>query len=164
MDMPVTTKAVFTVPQVADYVYLTRHMRADEVDQFEALTCRKYEPEVAARVFLALIGPAYVLVDATSTPQIAGGFEETSPGTFRPWLAGTAEGWARHWFPLTKFCRHRVDELLQGPARRIEIFALANRTGAHEWYRRGLGMTYEGTHRAWFADGRDAVCYAKVRT
>ena len=159
MDMP----AGFTAPQVADYVYVTRHMRPDEVDQFEALTAQAYNAEIAARVFLGLTGPAYALVDEAGIPQILGGFEPSSPGVFRPWLAGTMAGWHAHWAMLTRFCRRRVDALLAAQARRIEVFALADRTQAHEWYRRGLGMTYEGTHKAWFTDGRDAVCYAKVR-
>lgn len=153
---------ILTVPQVADLVYLAYHMRPDEIDQFEGLTARTYDPEIAARTFLQLNGPAWVLLDVDGTPACAGGFEPVAVGMYRSWMAGTTEGWAKHWRTLTKYGRRQMDALLAADARRIEDFALASRTEAHEWYRRGLGMAYEGTHKAWFADGRDAVCYAKV--
>lgn len=152
-------------PLVEDFAYLARRMRPDEIAQFLALTGQKeYHPDFAARAFLMTPGMSFVLVDRANLPFCAGGFEEVRPGVWQTWMVGTMEGWAKHWRAITKHSRKTMDFLFneQG-ARRIQTYALASRKDAHEWYARGLKQEFEGLHRQFFADGQDAVCYARVR-
>jgi hypothetical protein len=152
------------VPIVEDFAYLARRMRPDEIAQWLALTGQaEYDPNTAARAFCAMQGVTFCLVDPTGLPIAAGGFEPVRPRVVQTWMVGTMEGWEQHWRAITKHARRLIDGLLtSGEAQRVQTYALASRTQAHEWYARGLGQTFEGTHRRFFADGQDAVVYAKV--
>lgn len=153
-----------TIPIVEDLAFLARRMRADEIAQYLALTGAKvYEPDDAARNFVVLQGQKFVLIGPDNLPFCAGGFEEIRPDVFQTWMVGTEEGWAKHWRAITIHSRRLMQNLLDTGARRIQTYALASRTKAHEWYRRGLLQQYEGTCRQFFADGQDAVLYARVR-
>lgn len=152
-------------PLVDDFAYLARHLRDDERAQYLALTgLAEYVPDVAARAFTASSGPQFVMVDRQGMPVLAGGFCPVRRGVFEGWLVGSQEGWDRSWRAMTKVCRGLMDDLLDaGGAHRIETFALVGRTAAHEWYERGLLMQREGVLRGYFADGQDAVVFARVR-
>lgn len=146
---------------VEDVAYLARHMRPDEIEQYLALTgLAQYDPEIAARAFLSIRGPAFTVIGDDKLPVCCGGFEETRPGIWQPWMVGTMDGWAQHWRFMTKASRRLMRDLFKNGARRIETYALASRKDAHEWYARGLNQQCEGLLRHWFADGQDAVLYA----
>lgn len=151
---------------VEDVAYVSRRMRADEVQQWLALTgLPEYDPDVAARSIIATMGElAFAIVDGDGRAIVVGGFDEIRPQVWQTWMVGSDEGWAQYWRSITKITRGAMGDLLaSGRAHRLQTHALASRTAAQEWYRRGLGMTYEGTHRRHFADGSDAVCYARIR-
>lgn len=149
---------------IEDVAYLARRMRPDEIAQYLALTgLTEYQPDVAARAFLAVRGPSFTVLGEDDRPVCCGGFEETRAGVWQPWMIGTLEGWATYWRFLTKTSRRLMAQLFDEGARRIETYALASRKEAHEWYARGLGQQCEGVLRGWFADGQDAVLYARVR-
>lgn len=152
-------------PLVGDYAHLARRMRPDEIAQWLALTgLAEYDPDLCARGFLSIPGPAWVLVGADNKPILLGGFEPMRAGVYRAWLLGTPEGWDAHWHAMTRICRRLCDGLFADGAHRIEVVALASRTEAHGWYEAGLRMTREGHHPGYFADGQAAVTYAITRT
>jgi hypothetical protein len=152
-------------PSALDIAWLCGAMRADEIQQWLALTGRtEYDADLAARGLLALAGPSFCLVDRSGIPFCAGGFEEVRPKVWQTWMVGTEDGWARYWRAITKYSVTLADNLLaDGSAHRIQTYALASRERAHEWYERGLKMQFEATHRRFFADGQDAVCFARVQ-
>lgn len=150
-------------PIVQDFAYIAAHMRSDEVQQYLALTgLPEYVSDVAARSLIASTGSQFVMVDRGNMPVLVGGFCPVRDGVFEGWLAGTEDGWEHHWRAMTKVCRGLMDDLLASGARRIETFALASRTQAHEWYERSLLMQREGVLRGYFADGQDAVVFSRV--
>jgi hypothetical protein len=153
------------VPLVDDFAHLARHLRDDERAQYLALTgLEEYVPDVAARAFTASPGRQFVMIDRQGMPVLAGGFCPVRRGVFEGWLVGSPEGWSSYWRAMTKVCRGLMDDLLDaGGAHRIETFALASRTAAHEWYERSLLMQREGVLRGYFADGQDAIVFARVR-
>ena len=152
------------IPLVQDFAWLAERMRPDEIAQFLAYSgMSEYVPDIAARTFAMMGGPAFVFVDRQNMPVIAGGFAPVRTGVYDAWMAGTMDGWAKHWRAITKVCRHEMDRLLDADAHRIQICALATRTHAHQWYERGLHMTREGLHKGFCADGTDAVMFARTK-
>lgn len=149
-------------PLLQDYAWIAARMRSDERAQFAALSGMPYTPDVCARALANTAGPHFALVDAAGYPVLLGGFEPQRPGVYEGWLAGTDEGWAQHWRAITLHCNRRLRALFLGGAHRVQLTALATRTGAIEWYERGLKMTCEGTRPGYCADGSDAVMYGRT--
>lgn len=156
---------VLDTPTLLDFAFLARYMREDEKAQWCAMTgFAEYDAELCARSLATTQGLAWCLRDATSKPLAVAGFEPIRSGVYQAWMAGTPEAWASHWRTITKVCRRMADSLLgDGTARRIQILALESRAAALTWYARGLGHRFEGIHRAFYADGQNAACYARTR-
>lgn len=153
------------LPIVQDFAYIAANMRPDEIAQYLALTgLPEYVPDVAARSLVASPGSQFVMVGRDGLPVLVGGFAPVRRGVFEGWLAGTPQGWANHWRAMTKVCRGLMDDLLANGAHRIETFALASRAPAHEWYERSLLMQREGVLRGYFADGQDAIVFARTKS
>lgn len=152
-------------PSVMDLAWLAAHMREDERAQWCAVTGRaEYDADLAARTFAMTVGPMFCLYGDDAMPLCAAGFEEIRPGVWQTWMAGTPEAWETHWRTITKHTRRICEGLFaDGVARRIQTYALASRRAAHVWYSRCMGQTYEGLHRSFYADGQDAVCYARTK-
>ena len=150
-------------PIMQDFAYIAANMRPDEIEQYLALTgLQEYVSDVAARSLVASPGSQFVMVDRLGLPVLVGGFCPVRSGVVEGWLAGTTQGWAEHWRAMTKVCRGLMDDMLANGAHRIETFALASRTQAHEWYERSLFMQREGVLRGYFANGQDAVVFSRV--
>lgn len=153
-----------SVPQVRDYAYIADRLRPDEREQFVAFTGMDgYNPNVAARAWILTGGLAYTLIDRDDRPFALGWFEQIRPGVWETSGIGTPDGWAQHWYAITRECRRRMAYLFENGAHRIQIVALASRTQAHGWYERGLQMQFEGTLRGFCANGADAVIYARLK-
>lgn len=149
---------------MSDLEFIAFHMRPDEQAQWLSITGRtSYDPLLCARTLAGTPGPQYVLVDTDGRPFAAGGFTEVRPKVWQTWAAATDTAWDHYWRDITGHCRRMIGDLLRsGDAHRVETLALASRTRAHAWYEAGLGQRYEGTLRAYFADGQDAVVYSRV--
>lgn len=153
-------------PLVEDIAYLSRRMRADEIEQWLALTgFAEYDPNEAARSILATMGEvAFCLIDREDKPIVAGGYTRVRPGVWQSWMVGTDASWEKHWRSITKVSRQTMDTLLASPeCHRVQTMALESRTAAHRWYVEGLGMVDEGIKRAVFANGADGREFSKVR-
>jgi hypothetical protein len=145
-------------------VYICDRLRADEIEQYVALTgAREWNPEVAARGYMLVPGPKFTVVDSNGLPAAAGGFEQVIPGIWQSWMCGTQAGWDEKWRSITKACVWLMNGLLKGQARRLETLVLASRKQTCDWYERALGMHCEGEKRNFCADGSSALMYAKVR-
>jgi len=159
-----TTRCLLGPASLSDLEFIALHMRADERAQWCALTgAAEYDPWLCARSLAAQDGPQYVLLDSQQQPIACGGFVEHRPRVWMTWAAAVEGAWALYWPDITAHCREQMDALFtSGRARRIETIALASRTAAHRWYRKGLRQQYEGTHPCYFADGQAAVTYART--
>lgn len=152
-------------PILEDFAYIARHMRSDEVQQYLALTgLPEYVPDVAARALAATPGPQFVLVGPDGLPVLVGGFAPVRNGVYEGWLAGTQEGWDKHWRAMTKVARGlMLDIINNGRAHRVETCALVSRVAAHAWYERGLKMRRDGLLPGYFANGEDGVMFSLTR-
>ncbi len=150
------------LPVVGDYAYVAAHLRADDQSEWVSLTGAAFDADGFARAMLSIQGTAYVLLDSQGLPILLGGHEPIKPGVFQGWLAGTDAGWEQHGRSISRWCRKLQDAQL-AQCRRVQIIARADRTHAHVWYQKALGMTPEGIHRAWFADGSDAAVFSRTQ-
>ena len=146
------------------FQYLAEHMRPDEIEHWMALTgAVEYDSDTAAAGFIATPGLKLALVNAEGYPLAAGGYHEVSRGVYEGWMVGSMEGWSSHWRSMTKAVRWMLANAFGTlGARRLYITTLATRTCATDWYRKALGMQYEGTARKLGAHGEDMVTYARV--
>ncbi len=141
--------------------YLCARARPDEIDQFEALTGTKYNPEAAAVGFWSSGPWSIAVAHPSGEPAAAGGYEEVSPGLWQSWMVGTEKGWDEMWIDIHRATRFLTEKLVDsGVVRRLQTTALAERTEARRWYER-LGLHHEGTMRGMAYDGRDVVMYGR---
>jgi hypothetical protein len=151
---------------LSDLLFVAHRMRDDEIEQYLAITGNEaYDPDDCVRSVLQVMGEVnFCMLDADGNPYCIGGYDEIRPKVWQTWMMGTPDGWKNHWRDITKLSRRTMDALLSSSrAHRVQCYALASRTEAHDWYRRGLGMTFEATVQKLFADGQDGVCYVKVK-
>lgn len=148
-----------------DLLYLANDARADEREQWEALTGRPWDVEEVANDHYNRGGLKFTLVDAVGSPPIAaGGWQELIPGVWQSWMIGTADNWATRWRAITKASRRVMDDLEQNlGARRLQTSALASRALACAWYVRGLKMQPEGIMRGFGMGGEDVAMFARVK-
>lgn len=145
-------------------LHLCENMRADEIEQYLALTgAERYNPEIAANGMFNMGGHRFTLV-GDRLPVVAGGYCEVIPGVWNSWMVGTDEGWEKHWRSITRASRWMIDFMFnEVGARRIETMALSSRTEACYWYERSLGMVYEGTRSGFGMGGEDVAFYGRKR-
>lgn len=162
---PMTPETRISVPLVQDFAYIAERMRPDEVANFLAMSgLDEYVPDVAARSWVMAEGTSFAMLDRSGLPVVVWGFCPIRKGVYEAWAAAPMDGWNRYWRAFTKTCRRQMDEMLtSGDAHRIQVCTLASRVEAHAWYEKGLHMAREGLHRAYCADGSDAVMFARVR-
>ena len=151
---------------VLDVYHISLNMREDEIEQYLAITgLDNYDPDVCTRTVLGMMGEIrFCLFDDDGQAYCIGGYLEISPKVFQTWMMGTNEGWEKHWRSITKFSRRTMDALLESDrCNRIQCTSLSTREFTHNWYKRGLGMKYESLIQKYYADGRDAVCYVRIK-
>lgn len=146
----------------AHILILSERMREDERKQFEALAFRDFDVDVAANAFIGKDGPKFCLVTDKGEPLCAGGFENIAPGVMQSWMLGSYEGW-KHWIDITRGSRWLMGILLSTGAHRLQGACLSTRIEALEWFKRGLGMDYEGTSKCFGFHGEDVMNFAVVR-
>lgn len=158
------TRCMLGPASLSDIEFVALHMRADERAQWCANTGRAdYDPWLCARTLAHQDGPQFTLLDPDGTIIAVAGFVPQRPRVFQTWAAAVAGSWeAGYWRDITAHCRDQMDLLFADDAQRIETIALASRTEAARWYRKGLRQQFEGTMRRYFADGQDAVLYART--
>ncbi len=150
-------------PSMHHILLLADHAPAEEIAQHEAFTGIEWDAGAVAARYYRGIGHKFALLDVANMPVAAGGWEPEGNGTWSSWMITGPDAWREHGLALTRHCRDVMDTLFHAGARRLELQVLATRTGARDWYVKGLRMTEEGTRRQYGANGEDAVMYARVK-
>lgn len=157
------SKWILVAPTLRDLMILCHDMAPDERAQWRALVDpAPYDFEQAAAKLYTLPGVKFALLGPRGQLIGAGGYVDQGHGVLRDWLVAPPESWSTHWRSITEACKFAMDCLLDDGYRRLETCALASRTRAHRWYEKGLGMTHEGTLRAYGIGGEDVVIYSRV--
>lgn len=153
-------------PSLEDICYVADNMRQDEIEQHLSITGKTeyYPNEFVARVLDFMGEIRFGMYDNDGVPYCIGGYTEVSPMVWQTWMMGTQEGWEKNWRSITKLSKRTMDNLLDSPiCHRIQCYSLHSRHKTHEWYRRGLGMEFEGIRYKRFADGQNAACHIKIK-
>lgn len=162
MTAQATNTLRLAIPVLEDYVHLSKRMRADELDQFMAMSdMGEFRSDACARALANTAGPQWVALDPDNRPVLLGGFQPLRPGVYEGWQISTDEAWARWWRSFTKISVRLMDDMFAGGAHRIQTCALHNRTITHAWYER-IGMRREGVLTRYCADGQDAIMFART--
>jgi len=157
---------VFSNPWLTDFIQLCVAMPADERAQIEAISGQPYSVDGAVIGNATVAGPKWVIKD-DETPIIIGGFVPQRPGVWRDFLLTTPVAFEKHWFPVTRICRRIMDGMFSsGAAHRLECIVpaprLASRPELERWYK-VLGYNKEGLRYGYYANGSDAVAFARVK-
>lgn len=166
MNAPLRETLKIAVPLVADVVYLAHNMRKDEIAQFLAVHgLDRYDPEQAARIFLATPGESYVMLDESNLPVLMGGFIPIRNGVYEGWQVGTDAHWAKHWRKICKVSRRMIDGFFErDDVNRVQVCAVASRESkTFMWYERGLGLQREALIRRYCGNGEDAIMFARTK-
>jgi hypothetical protein len=155
------TLRVYRNPKLLDFVQVCVGMQPDEVEQYEAFSGEKYDPESVAALFSLRDGPSWVIV-ADSKPVLVAGFDRIRNGVWQDWCISTPDAWGPHWHGVTRIVRRAMDAMLQDGAHRLQCISLASRIHAHRWYR-PLGLVKEGVLHGYGANGEDAIMFARLR-
>jgi hypothetical protein len=150
-------------PRPQDYAALAAGASASERRQWEALTAHAWSEDACVAGLKAIPGPHFCLLDRNGHIYVAGGLEPVRMNTLECWMLATESGWLRYGDRITRTARRIIDSALKQGVARVQAYVLPERREACDWYARGLGMVQEGVHRRFFADGSDAVSFAKVR-
>lgn len=163
MNAYTLTRCLMGPAALSDIEFVALQMRADERAQWCANTGRdQYDPWLCARTLALQEGPQFTLLDPDGLVIAVGGFTPQRPKVYQTWAAATEGSWDTYWPDITAHCRQLMDNLFADGAQRIETIALASRIDAARWYRKGLRQQFEGNLRRYFADGQDAVLYART--
>ncbi len=154
---------LYNDPFLLDFLKVAARMPQDEREQLEAFTGQAYDLDGVAIGNFTVPGPKFV-IKADGEPIAVGGFVPQRPGVFRDFMLTTPEAWEKHWFGVTRVCRHAMDWMLNSKtAHRLECICLASReTKNSRWYKT-IGYNREATLYGFCASGADAVSFSRVK-
>ena len=157
---------VYTNPTLLDFINVCIRLPQDERDQLEAFTGEPYSIDGAAIGNFTVPGPKWVAKDNDDVIAI-GGFVPLRPGVWQDFMLNTPDGFAKHWFQLTRASRRCMNAMFQSKqAHRVECIVPARRVALRpeleRWYK-VLGYNREATLYGYCANGADAIIFSRVR-
>lgn len=156
------TVTLHETPTLVEFLIVLGKLPADEIEQYEALTGSKFEPERVAATYFLRDCPKWV-VYADGQPIAIAGFDDVGNGVWQDWMFSTPEAWSKHWRGLTRMAKRVMDWMLKNDARRLQCVSLASRIQAHKWYG-ALGLELDGTLRGLGKNGEDALMFSRLRS
>lgn len=153
---------VYRDPQLFDFLAVCHELQADQIEQIEAFSGTKYNPDAIAAQYYLSAGPRWAAVKDDKVLAVAG-FHSVAPGVWQDWMFSTEECWApENWYPMTRIVRRALTAMLKVDAHRLQCVSLASRIHAHKWYS-CLGLRLESTLQAYGANGENALMFVRLR-
>ena len=135
--------------------------RADEIEQYEAVSGKEYRTEDMAQFFIASPGERFAIMVGDECIA-AGGFHPVSVGVGATWMITTDASW-RHWRIITRESKRVMRQALRHGYHRLETQALTTRTDACRWYEKGLGMKPDGVREGFCPGGQSMARFAMLK-
>ncbi len=144
--------------------YIAQNMRDDEIEQYMAFRgLKEYDPDEAAIFFANIPNELkYTLISEKGEPLMCGGYYCIKAGVWNSFMAATPEAWETHWRSITKAVRWLMTQLIDGGADRLQTTCLSKRKKTIEWYKKSLGMKFEGKMLNYCGKGVHASMFAVI--
>ena len=149
---------------LVDVLMVCADLPQDEIDQIEAFSGGKFNPETVALQVMSMDGLRWTCYELESNqPIVVAGFNSVGATIWRSFMLATNKAWAEHGVEVTLHCRHAVSNLVRGRQNiRLETMCLASRSKARNWYP-SIGLEYESHIPAYGVSGETAVLYVKTQ-
>ena len=157
------SKTIITDVTLVDLLVVTRGLPEDEIDQLEAFTGDKFDPEkVAVQIFTSGGIKWTCRVKETAEPLVVAGYFQVGVSTWRSFMLATDRAWAEFGKEVTEHVVDVIKKLATSDEFiRLETICLESRDKAIRWYGQ-IGIEYESTLRSYGVNGENAVMYVKV--
>ncbi len=156
-------KTVLTDTTLVDCLMVAKATPPDEIEQIEAFSGRKFDPEDVALALINSGGPTWTIrVKETGEPLVVAGFIQTAPTIWRSFFIANQRAWDEFGYEVTQHTIETLEKFTDVENVRIETYCLAKRRKACEWYDK-VGLTYEATLRGYGVNGESAVLYTLVK-
>ncbi len=163
MEKSKHAKTEITDVSLVDLLMVCQQIPQDEIEQIEAFTGNKYDPEQLAVTTYSSDGIKWTcrLIE-TGEPIVVAGFFQVGVSTWRSFMLATERAWAEFGAEVTQHCKEVVDKVAESEEFiRIETICLETRARATAWYP-SIGLKFESVLRSYGVNGEDAVMYVRV--
>ena len=156
-------KTILTEVTLVDLLTVCMGLPEDEIEQIEAFTGNKFDPEqVAVDIYVSGGMKWTCRVEETSEPIVVAGYFQVSANVWRSFMLASDHAWEEFGGEVT----HHVIGVMKGVTEgkehiRLETICLAKRKLAQRWYKR-IGLTLESKMPSYGVGGEDAVMYVKT--
>ena len=157
-------KIVVTDTALVDVLIVCKGLPVDEIEQLEAFSGEKFDPERVAVQIMTAAGPKWTgRVKTTGEPLVVAGFIPVGATIWRSFMLANQRAWDEHGVEVTLHARRVMKKLIEDQEHvRLETICLATRKKACEWYPR-IGLKFEATLEGYGVNGESAVLYVKTK-
>lgn len=158
------TKTGIRETTLVDVLIVCKDLPQDEIEQIEAFSGGKFDPEITALQVMSMTGLRWTCYELKSNePLVVAGFNRVGTKIWRSFMLASNQAWVEHGTEVTMHCRRAVIDLVRGQQHiRLETMCLASRDKARNWYP-SIGLEYESHLPAYGAAGETAVLYVKTQ-
>ncbi len=156
-------KTILTEVTLIDLLTVCMGLPEDEIEQIEAFTGDKFDPEkVAVDIYVSGGMKWTCRVEETSEPLVVAGYSQVGASIWRSFMLANEHAWAEFGGEVTHHVIEVMERVAQGKEHiRLETICLATRKLAQRWYKR-IGLERESEMQSYGVNGEDAVMYVKI--
>ena len=156
-------KTILTEVTLIDLLTVCMGLPEDEIEQIEAFTGDKFDPEkVAVDIYVSGGMKWTCRVEKTSEPLVVAGYSKVGASIWRSFMLASEHAWAEFGGEVTHHVIDVMEQVAQGQQHtRLETICLSTRKLAQRWYKR-IGLTFESELKSYGVNGEDAVMYVKT--
>lgn len=148
-----------------DTYLMCRDLRPDDIAHYMAYSfMEEWDFEAAASDFWRRPGMKFCYQSTDGRPLAVLGLTPVTPGCFDMWMCSPLSTWETSGQGLTRALRWLAEYVFaECGVRRLQVETLQSRTGACEWYERGLKMRPEGVKPSFGRNGESVACFSRLR-
>lgn len=156
-------KTILTDVTLTDLLIVCTGLPEDEIEQIEAFTGNKFDPqEVAVQIYTAGGMKWTCRVEETNEPIVVAGYFKVGASIWRSFMLANTHAWEEFGGEVTHHVKDVIEQVAQGKEHiRLETVCLSTRKLAQRWYK-SIGLTFESEMQSYGVNGEDAVMYVKT--
>ena len=156
-------KTILTEVTLTDLLIVCTDLPEDEIEQIEAFTGNKFNPEQVAIDIYTSGGMKWTCrVEETGEPIVVAGYFQVGASVWRSFMLANQHAWEEFGGEVTHHVKDVIEQVAQGKEHiRLETICLSTRKLAQRWYK-SIGLTLESKMQSYGVGGEDAVMYVKT--